>query len=247
MNPHPAWRGQRRVRIALEIGARSVRVVGLLPLDGPTIQRPILEGTHVAQVTIGGTLAVIHSFDDPRLIRGVSRPKEAGHSYDRTDRAIVHIDVPIPAEGLKGEIAIRIVDLSKVQARPTDPDGVRRLLDTSSRKLRNVANITAAQLVAHPDWTSLGLPGSPEVPASGCYEIYFDQRRKFRWRLRLPDGRVIAISSNSYDKRAECEADLRWIKERGAAAPVRSLDLTQQPHPRAPGKSRHKGPTTKRR
>lgn len=225
MNANPAWRGQRRVRVALELGTRTVRVVGMVPLDGPAVQRATLEGTLVAQVTIGGATAVIHSFDDPRLLRGASRPEQVGHSYARTDRAIIHVDVPIAAEGLAGEIAIRIADLSKVRARPTDLDGVQRLLDASPRSMRNVANVTAAQFIAHPDWASLRLPGAPVIPPSGHYEFYVDRTGKYRWRLRRPDGQIVANSGQGYRKRADCEADLRWIKEHGANAPVQSLDL----------------------
>lgn len=224
MNANPAWHGQRRVRVALELGKRTVRVCGMVPLDGPAVQRVTLEGTHVAQVTIGGATAVIHSFDDPSLLRGTSRPEQVGHSYARTDRAIIHVDVPI-AERLAGEIAIRIADLSKVRARPTDLDGVQRLLDASPRSVRNVANVTAAQLIAHPDWASLRLPGAPAIPPSGHCEIYVDRAGKYRWRLRRPDEQIVANSGQGYLKRADCEADLRWMKEYGADAPVRSLDI----------------------
>jgi uncharacterized protein YegP (UPF0339 family) len=201
-------------------------------LDGPAVQRPALEGTHMAQVTISGATALIHSFSDPLLVRGISRPEESGHSYTQLNRAIVHIDVPLSAQGLGGEIAINIADLSKVGVRPTHFEGVRALFETAPRSMRTIGRITTEQLVAHPDWATLGLPGTPEIPPSGHYEIYADQTNRFRWRLRRPDGQIVADSGQGYRERADCEADLRWVKQHGAAAPVQSLDVKPPVRPR---------------
>ena len=225
MSPHPNWRGQRRIRVALEFSARGIKVAGMSPLDGPAVQRPTLEGTHVAQVTIGGATAIIHSFDDPLLVRGISRREEAGHSFSRMNQAILHIDVPISVEGLGGEIAINVADLSKVRTRPTDLEGVQELLNAAPRSMRTMGRITTQQLLAHPDWATVGLPGTPNSLPSGQYEIYLDRTKKFRWRLRRPDGQIVADSGQGYRNRADCEADLRWIKQNGAHAPVQSLDV----------------------
>jgi uncharacterized protein YegP (UPF0339 family) len=215
------------VRVALEVGARAgtAKVVGLWPLDGPAVQHPTLDGTHVAQVTIGGVTAVIHSFDDPLVMRGASVPEQPGHSYSRADHAVVHIDVPISAEGLAGEIAIRVADLSKVPSRPIGVEGVQALLDRSPRSVRNIALVTTAQLSAHPDWATLQLPGAPPVPPTGHYEIYVDRANKYRWRLRRPDGQIVADSGQGHVNRADCEAELRWIRQQGNNAPIRSMDL----------------------
>lgn len=226
MSPHPSWRGQRRIRVALEFSARGIKVVGMSPLEGPAVQRPTLEGTHVAQVTIGGVTAITHSFNDPLLVRGISRPEEAAHSFTRVNKSILHIDVPISAEGLGGEIAINVANLSKVRSRPTDPEGLGKLLKAAPRNMRSLGRITTQQLIAHPDWATVGLPGSPDSLPSGQYEIYRDRTKKFRWRLRRPDGQIVADSGQGYRNRQDCEADLRWIKEHGAHAPIQSLDGT---------------------
>ena len=229
MSPHSNWRGQRRIRVALEFSARGMRIAGMRPVDGPAVQRPALDGSHVAQVMIGGTTAILHSFNDPRLVRGISRPRQPGHSFTRTDYAIVYVDVPISVEGPVGEITINISDLSKLRSRPVQLGDVEAFLNRPPRGLRTIGRITDAQLQAHPDWANLGLPGTPVIPRIGHYEIYRDRTKKFHWRLRRPDGRIVAESSRSYPDRAECEADLRWIKEAGARAPVRSLDIPSQP------------------
>jgi uncharacterized protein YegP (UPF0339 family) len=225
MSSRDAWRGERRIRVALEVGPRSVGVAGMWPLESPAVQRPTLDGTHVAQVTVGGATVLLQSFDDPRIVRGIAPPGEVGHSFGMQDRALVHVDVPLPAESLPGEIAIRLSDLTKVTRRPTDPDALEGLLERPPRAARLVAEVTAAQLAEHPDWATLGLPGVPPIPPTGEFEIYVDRAGRYRWRLRRPDGKIVADSGQGYRDREECESDLRWIREQGAGAPVRSLDL----------------------
>jgi uncharacterized protein YegP (UPF0339 family) len=220
-----AWRGERRIRVTLEVGPRSARVTSLEPLEGPAVQRPALEGTHVAQVLLGGTTVLLQAFDDPLLVRGIAPPGEIGHSFSRIDRGIVTVDVPLPEGELPGEIAIKITDLSKLKRRPTDPEGVQALLDAPPRAARAVADVRAAELVQHPDWAMLGLPGTPPIPPTGSFEIYLDRAASYRWRLRRPDGQIVADSGQGYRSREACEADLRWIKEYGTTAPVHSEDL----------------------
>jgi uncharacterized protein YegP (UPF0339 family) len=223
MSTNPAWRGQRRVRVALEFGARTVRVAGLWPLDGPAVQRPALDGTYVAQIAVDGVTALLQSFDDPLLVRGSSRPEIPGHSYQRSESALVHVDVPISAEVVPANIAITIVDLSKVARRPVEPELVQKLLDAPPKSVRRVAVITTVDLAAHPDWASLGLPGGTST--AGSFEIYVDKAGKYRWRLRRPDGQIVADSGQGYARRADCENDLRWIRQNAGTVPIRSTDL----------------------
>jgi uncharacterized protein YegP (UPF0339 family) len=225
MSAHPAWRGERRIRVAIEIGTRASRVVGLWLLDGPAVQRPTLEGMYVAQVMLGAATVLLQSLDDPLLIRGSSQPRIAGHSYTRTVRAVVHVDVPIPARTPFEPISIKIVDLSKVRQRPIDPRDMQTFLGAARRGVRTVAAVTAADLSAHADWASAGLPGGAALSPSGYYEIFIDRGRKYRWRFRRPDGRVVAESAQGYPRRADCEADLLWTREHGSEAPIRSLDI----------------------
>ncbi len=235
MSPHPQWRGQRRIRVALEFTAKGVRLAGMKPLEGPAVQRPVLAGSYLAEVTVGGVTAIVHSFDDPRSVRGISRPQQPGHSITRLGTAIVYVDVPIAHEGPLGDISISVTDLSKLRQRPVDLDEVQALLGRAPKGIRAAGRITGEQLRAHPDWGALGLPGVPSAPRLGFYEIYRDREKTFRWRLRHSNGRIVAECAEPYPSRAACETDLRWMKESGSRAPVRSLDI---PSPPAPQKKR---------
>ncbi|MBX3649473.1 MAG: DUF1508 domain-containing protein [Rhodocyclaceae bacterium] len=199
------------------------------PLEGPAVQRPVLEGSYLAEVTVGGTTAIVHSFNDPRSVRGISRPQQPGHSLARQDTAIVYVDVPIAHEGPLGDISISVMDLSKLRQRPVDMAEVQALLGRAPKGIRAAGRITGEQLRAHPDWGALGLPGVPSAPRLGFYEIYRDRGKEFRWRLHHNDGRIVAECAKPYPNRAACEADLRWMKESGSRAPVRSLDIPSSP------------------
>lgn len=166
-----ARRGERRIRVTLEVGPRSARVASLEPLEGPAVQRPALEGTHVAQVMLGGATVLLQAFGDPLLARGIAPPGEVGHSFSRIDCGIVTVDVPLPEGELPGEIAIKVADLSKLKRRPTDPEGLQALLDDPPRAVRTVADVGAAELVRHPEWATLGLPGTPPIPPTGSFEL----------------------------------------------------------------------------
>lgn len=235
MSPHPQWRGQRRIRVALEFTAKGVRLAGMKPLEGPAVQRPVLAGSYLAEVTVGGVTAIVHSFDDPRSVRGISRPQQPGHSITRLGTAIVYVDVPIAHEGPLGDISISVTDLSKLRQRPVDLDDIQALLGRAPKGIRAAGRITGEQLRTHPDWGALGLPGVPSAPRLGFYEIYRERGKEFRWRLRHSNGRIVAECAEPYPSRAACEADLRWMKESGSRAPVRSLDI---PSPPAPKKKR---------
>lgn len=223
MSTNPAWRGQRRLRVALEFGARSVRVAGLWPLDGPAVQRPALDGTYVAQIAVDGVTTLLKSFDDPLLVRGSSRPELPGHSYQRSESAIVYIDVPIAAEVVPHVIAITIVDLSKMARRPIEPELVQQLLNAPPKSVRRVAVVTTVDLVAHPDWAAIGFPGATST--AGGFEIFVDKAGKFRWRLRRHNGHIVADSGKGYARRVDCENDLRWIRENAGRVPITSTDL----------------------
>src|SRR6266581_88859 len=137
---HDAWRGQRRIRVALDIGERSTRVTGLWMVDGPAVQRSTLDGTHVAQVIVGGVTVLLQSFDDPLVLRGIARPGEVGHSYSTSEHATVHVDVPLPEGELPGEITIRIIDVSRLAGRPIAATGFEAV-PSKRGAVRTVAEI----------------------------------------------------------------------------------------------------------
>ena len=51
------------------------------------------------------------------------------------------------------------------------------------------------------------------------FELYKDHAAEWRWRLRSPNGNVIADSAESYRHREDCENGIRLVKET-ANAPV---------------------------
>lgn len=54
------------------------------------------------------------------------------------------------------------------------------------------------------------------------FEIYKDQVGKFRWRLRAPNGEIIA-SSEAYESKAGCEKGIASVKENAAKAILQDL------------------------
>jgi uncharacterized protein YegP (UPF0339 family) len=218
-----AKRGERRLRVAIEVHARAVRVVGLSLIAGPAVQRPSLEEPWIAQVVVAGHEALLQAFADPLLVRG-ARPRDGGgHRFERRDQGLVHVDVPLPADTIPKSMMIRLVDLSKVGSRAVDPAGVSALLGAVTPAGRTVGELGPADLARHSDWAALGLPAVLDAPGKG-FEIYLDHAGVYRWRLRRPDGEIVADSRQGYRTRAACEADLRWIKQHAAVVPTRSLD-----------------------
>ena len=222
---NPAWRGARHLRVTLVVEPDVLKVDGLQVVDGPAVQRPVLDGAHLALVSLAGAAALLVSFDDPLVVRGASRREQAGHRFDRTDQGRVVVDVPLPADGLPGDIAIRVVDLAKAPKHPTTPESLAKWLADAGDAMRTTGVVTMADLVRHPAWTTTGLPGTATPLPVGHYELYVDRAGQYRWRLRRPDGEIVADSGQGYRDRAACEADLRWIREHAGAVEVRALDL----------------------
>ncbi len=223
MSSNPAWRGERRVRVALEFRPRSVRVAGLRAIAGPAVQRPAMDGTHVALVSVDGAVVVLQSFDDPRLVRASQRPGVPGHHFSQVERAVVHIDVPLSA-GAPNAILIRAFDLSGLARRPVEPAALQVLLQAQPTGARQVALVTMADLAAHPEAAAAGVPLANSTAAA--FEIYIDRAKRYRWRLRRPDGQIVADSAQGYSLRADCESDLRWVRQSAGSVPVISNDLT---------------------
>jgi uncharacterized protein YegP (UPF0339 family) len=52
------------------------------------------------------------------------------------------------------------------------------------------------------------------------FEVYEDKAKEFRWRLKAPNGQVIASSSEGYKAKADCEKAIDSIKKGAAKAEV---------------------------
>jgi len=60
----------------------------------------------------------------------------------------------------------------------------------------------------------------------GKFEIYKDPQGQFRWRLRAPNGEIIA-HGEAYVTKQGCQDGINAVKKYAQTAPV--VDLTQPP------------------
>ena len=54
------------------------------------------------------------------------------------------------------------------------------------------------------------------------FEVFKDQVGKFRWRLKAPNGEIIA-TSEAYESKAGCEKGIASVKENAAKAILQDL------------------------
>jgi uncharacterized protein YegP (UPF0339 family) len=52
------------------------------------------------------------------------------------------------------------------------------------------------------------------------FQIFTDHVRQYRWRFVASNGKTIAVSSESYLRKSDCEHSIALIKRDGPAAPV---------------------------
>lgn len=45
------------------------------------------------------------------------------------------------------------------------------------------------------------------------YELYRDRRRKYRWRLIADNGKILAVSSEGYERKENAKRCLEFTKE----------------------------------
>jgi len=53
-----------------------------------------------------------------------------------------------------------------------------------------------------------------------AFEVYEDEKKEFRWRLKAANGQVVAASSEGYKAKADAEKAVASIKADGAKAEV---------------------------
>lgn len=222
---HPSWRGDRRLRVALELTRRGIRVAGVSLLEGPAVQRPTLAGDVAVRVDVGGELALVDAVEDPRIERGVSRRGKLEHSYRRHAAGTLVVEVPFGRGAALHQVGIRVASLARLKTRSTDPLVVARYFEEPTRGVREFRALALADLVSHPDWERVAPAVGVAPETRAAFEIYVDSRGRYRWRLRRPDGRIVAASAQAYGDRGSCERDLRWIRHFGLSAEVRSLDV----------------------
>jgi uncharacterized protein YegP (UPF0339 family) len=222
-NTQDSLKGAHHLRVSVELRPRSVRVVSLWVVDQPVIQRAQLTKPLIARIDLAGKPILLEAFDDPRIIRGIFK-EGAGHSYIIENTGIVNISVPFTDVQQLSDLRIRMIDTSKVKFENTMATNILNIIDESPRSMQILGEIDFTTLVTNKDWPEvarhLGIQSEP-----GRFEIFRDRQRKYRWRLRRPDGEIVASSNQGFSDRDACEADIRWILTNAASTQVVSLDL----------------------
>jgi uncharacterized protein len=52
------------------------------------------------------------------------------------------------------------------------------------------------------------------------FKVYTDAKGEYRWRFTAKNGLIIAVSSESYKKKADCEYAIALVKRDAPSAPV---------------------------
>ena len=85
-----------------------------------------------------------------------------------------------------------------------------------SRRLR-VVGFLALLVVGSPLLAQAGKGGAMK------FEIYRDAAKEYRWRLKAPNGQIVASASEGYKAKADCEKAIESIKKGAAGAKVEDM------------------------
>jgi uncharacterized protein YegP (UPF0339 family) len=55
------------------------------------------------------------------------------------------------------------------------------------------------------------------------FEVYQDKAKEYRWRLKAPNGQIVASASEGYNAKADCEKAIESIKKGAAGAKVEDM------------------------
>ena len=218
---HERFCGTRHLRVALEISDRGLAVTSIWTVAQPLVQQAELYKPLLIVAEIAGSIVYIDAVDDPRQMRGTYR-QGFGHSYGRAESGILSVAIPFDTANDLLSARVRVADVSEAIRTIHDP-----VVLATRAEAKKIGVITAKELTSHPDWvrvtTEVGLP-----KPVGRFEIYRDKAGEFRWRLRRPDGAIVADSGEGYADRAKCEEDVRWVRANAGKAGVAGLDVTPE-------------------
>jgi uncharacterized protein YegP (UPF0339 family) len=210
-------RGQQHLRVGIEFGPDGVRVDRLWLVDQPAVQSGRLAGPLLVRVETGGRTALVQSFPDPRVTRSTASD-ERGHHYGVADSGNLIVSVPFTSAAELADVRVSLADTSDMGEKPTAPHEASALFEARPRGMGRVREFSTADLRRSRDWdqvaAQLGLAGE-----QGVFQIYQDAEGCYRWRF-LRDAEIVADSGQGYDRRADCEADLQWLREHAADAAV---------------------------
>lgn len=218
-------RGQQHLRVGIELGPDDVRVDRMWLVDQPAVQSSRLAGPIVVRVETGGRTALVQSFADPRVTRSTASD-ERGHHYGRADSGTLVVSVPFTSPVELADVRVSLADTVAVPEKPTAPHEVSAMFEQRPRGMGRVLELSTTDLRRSRDWdqvaTQLGLAGG-----QGVFRVYQDREGRYRWRF-LRDDEILADSGQGYDRRADCERDLQWLREHAADAAV-SIDRPAEP------------------
>lgn len=167
----------------------------------------------------------LDSFSDPRYGEGIGLPETPLHSPQVLQKGFMTVRVPLATGQPLPKINIKVFNGSGA-TRPLMPELLKDLTQSTRWGVKLVRSLDDSALRRHPDWQKVTMAfGETTGLEGGYFEIYLDKSRGCRWRLRRPEGAIVARSGRGYVNREDCEGDLWWIKEYTAGAPIQSLDL----------------------
>lgn len=220
-------RGLEHLRVGIDIGDGKATIVSVWKVAQPVIQHREVLREIIARIDIAGRLAYLESFDDPRVVRGTYR-KGAGHAYRQAASGTVYVSIPFVQLAELTTLTVRVIRRPKAHAGALDVATAATLVEHGAHPL---IEFGITELRAHRDW--IGVAGAAGVTEPvGRFEIYVDVGGEYRWRLRDPRDRIVAVSGEGFRTRAECERELSWVRTHAGSARVTSLDI---PAPKQPG------------
>jgi uncharacterized protein len=221
---HDDTRPRRHLRVGIRFTNRSATVTSVWLVDAPATSTRAAGHPLVTRVDLGSRLADVARHADPRVQRS-TMAGDLGHHYSQHDEGIVYVSVPFANATELSGLSIRIADATNVGPGPMDATQLAELMDAPPAKLGAVRTIGLAELQAVPDWSAVAVAlGTPTQ--AGAFELYTDRAGRFRWRLRRSGGDIVAVSGEGFTTRAECEAELAWVRANAAHVAVTPLDVT---------------------
>lgn len=221
-DPTDRRRGQRHLRVGIELSSEGAAITSMWVVDQPAIQPYELPRALVAWTLVGGRVVLVESFDDPRILRGIAPPQMIGHHFGVAPAGTLYVSIPFSQVAELTDVRVRLAARADLPTASIDAATVAGLVD--AKGVRPIVELGTAQLRAHRDWAgvakALGLPSH-----DGRFEIYVDGAGEHRWRLRGPGGAVVAECSRGFATRAQCEEELAWLRANARTMPVTSLDV----------------------
>jgi uncharacterized protein YegP (UPF0339 family) len=213
----------RYLQVGVRLGEQSATVESVRLVAGVPAQ--LLAGGHpiVSVVDFGGQVRHVARFLDPRISRSTRRDERGDHHTGPVREGIIEVSVPFVSITDLSQVHIVVADLSASPVGTVDAAELARLIAERQGAPWFVHEFGFAQIRATPSWTqvaqSLGISAE-----TGSFEIFLDHDQLYRWRLRKSGGEIVAVASQGFRTRAECESELDWVRHNAALAPVISMN-----------------------